>query len=125
MDTSTIKYLVAWWTLQYLHLYNSILYYQFDAESLLQDPIKVTLSPPPDLVVSSLYTPGSAASGEAIFISYQVENRGLNVPYSTWWYDSLVSEKLLWLSSGFAFFRNLTKRMGFTFKCTREYIDTH
>ena len=50
------------------------------------------LSPPPDLVVSSIVVPATAQSDESISIMYKVENQGLSAPYTTWWYDRLVSK---------------------------------
>ncbi|KAK3709146.1 hypothetical protein QZH41_018059, partial [Actinostola sp. cb2023] len=53
-----------------------------------QPPLKVVLTPPPDLVVSSLSMQSSQfSSGSTATILYRVTNEGLGAPYHNWWSD--------------------------------------
>lgn len=50
--------------------------------------INVRLTPPPDLVVSSVtFTPTNPASGLPLTVQWTVENEGAGSPYETYWRD--------------------------------------
>jgi subtilase family serine protease len=52
-------------------------------------PIQVILSPPPDLVVTSLNVPGNASSGQLLHLSYTVTNQGASAPFESGWTDRI------------------------------------
>ena len=58
----------------------------------LQNPIAVTLSPPPDLVVSSLTVEEEYHTGSEMVINYTVTNNGAGAPFESFWTDRTVSE---------------------------------
>lgn len=53
----------------------------------LSDNIAVTLTPPADLVVDSFTVPATAASGQALSLSWTVKNTGLNPTFENFWND--------------------------------------
>lgn len=50
-------------------------------------PMLVTLTPPPDLQVSSIITPNNTFSGLSINVTWTVKNFGLGATTSTYWQD--------------------------------------
>ncbi|HEX29157.1 TPA: hypothetical protein ENG04_03660, partial [Candidatus Poribacteria bacterium] len=52
-------------------------------------PINVTLTPPPDLEVTSITAPATANSGQSIDISWTVTNAGPGDTASSMWYDKV------------------------------------
>lgn len=59
--------------------------------SILQHPIDVTLSPPPDLVVSSIIVGKEHTTGSVMVIKYTVTNNGAGAPFESFWTDTTVS----------------------------------
>ena len=59
--------------------------------SLPQNPIEVTLSPPPDLIVSALIVGEEYSTGSQLLINYTVTNNGAGAPFETFWTDKTVS----------------------------------
>lgn len=57
----------------------------------MQNPIDVTLSPPPDLVVSSIIVGREYATGSVMVIRYTVSNNGAGAPFESFWTDRTVS----------------------------------
>ncbi|GAB4152235.1 MAG: hypothetical protein Fur0021_16770 [Candidatus Promineifilaceae bacterium] len=70
-------------------IYNNV--YEFTSESNNtggpSDPIAITLSPSPDLEVSSLSAPAAANSGATINVIWEVTNYGAGAPFETYWQD--------------------------------------
>ena len=56
-----------------------------------QTPIDVTLSPPPDLVVSSIAVGQEHTTGSVMVIRYTVTNNGAGAPFEPFWTDRTVS----------------------------------
>ena len=57
----------------------------------MQNPIDVTLSPPPDLVVSSIIVDEEYATGSVMVVRYTVTNNGAGAPFESFWADTTVS----------------------------------
>jgi len=55
--------------------------------TLRSDPLIITLSPPPDLVVTNIINPDKASVNETITIEWNVKNQGPGAPFETGWYD--------------------------------------
>ncbi len=69
-------------------VYNSIV--EFDnGNNIGYESIPVTLTPPPDLKVSSVITPNNAFSEQFIDVTWTVTNDGSGATESTSWYDRL------------------------------------
>ena len=64
---------------------------------LLQNPIVVTLSPPPDLVVSSITVGEEHETGSVMVINYTVTNIGAGAPFEPFWTDKTVCAYCRWL----------------------------
>lgn len=62
----------------------------------IQNPIDVTLSPPPDLVVSSVTVGEEYATGTVMVVRYTVTNNGAGAPFESFWTDTTVSILLLY-----------------------------
>ncbi len=60
-----------------------------DTNNTFIKPFTVTLTPPPDLQVSSLIVPDNAFSGQAIDVTFKVKNYGLNSTDVSRWYDAV------------------------------------
>jgi pectin methylesterase-like acyl-CoA thioesterase len=66
-----------------------------------QDVITITLTPPPDLQVTSLIAPQNAFSGELIDITYRVTNMGTGESIADWWSDKvIISSDEIYTGSG-------------------------
>ena len=57
-------------------------------------PIDVILSPPPDLIVSSLEAEDTYTTGSTLRVLFTVRNNGAGEPFERYWNDELVSEIL-------------------------------
>ena len=55
-------------------------------------PIDVILSPPPDLIVSSLEAEDTYTTGSTLRVVFTVRNNGAGEPFERYWNDELVSE---------------------------------
>lgn len=55
-------------------------------------PIDVILSPPPDLIVSSLEAEDAYTTGSTLRVLFTVRNIGAGEPFERYWNDELVSE---------------------------------
>lgn len=55
----------------------------------VSDSIQVVLTPPADLIVSNVQTPGSQLSGTSFGVSYTVTNQGINPQVERRWHDSI------------------------------------
>lgn len=53
--------------------------------------MKISLSPPPDLVVSSITIKKSYYTGDTMKVQFTVSNEGLGEPFHYWWRDRVVS----------------------------------
>ena len=60
--------------------------------SFFSQELKISLSPPPDLVVSSVTTVKSYYTGDTIKVQFIVSNDGLGEPFHYWWRDRVVSK---------------------------------
>lgn len=49
--------------------------------------LTITLTPPPDLVVTNLVIPTAASSGEEITVGWTVQNQGAGAPFESGWSD--------------------------------------
>jgi len=54
---------------------------------LSSTPVVVTLSPPPDLIVTNITVPANAGSGEQVTVSWEVYNQGAVAPVENTWSD--------------------------------------
>lgn len=54
-------------------------------------PVEVILSPPPDLVVSSLEAEAVYTTGDTLRAVLNVTNKGAGEPFERYWNDELVS----------------------------------
>ena len=54
-----------------------------------EQPIVITLTPPPDLVVSAITAPDTAGSGQTVNIQWTVENQGAGKPFESYWNDRI------------------------------------
>ena len=50
------------------------------------------LSPPPDLIVSSLEAEDTYTTGSTLMVVFTVRNNGAGEPFERYWNDELVSE---------------------------------
>ena len=50
------------------------------------------LSPPPDLIVSSLEAEDTYTTGSTLMVVFTVRNSGAGEPFERYWNDELVSE---------------------------------
>jgi hypothetical protein len=76
----------------YIHVYtdvsNQVYEYVYELNNTRRnDSLTVTLSPPPDLVVTNIVSPPTGSSGQAITISWTVENQGAGQPFESGWND--------------------------------------
>lgn len=53
------------------------------------NPIHITLTPPPDLIVEAVTAPGSGTAGQPMTISWRVLNQGAGDTVASLWYDSV------------------------------------
>lgn len=53
------------------------------------NPMTITLSPPPDLVVTGTVIPSTGSSGEKIGLSWTVQNQGPGETGSDYWFDAV------------------------------------
>lgn len=58
---------------------------------ILSQRLVISLSPPPDLVVSSITTARRFYTGDRIQVQFNVSNEGLGEPFHYWWRDLVVS----------------------------------
>ena len=61
---------------------------------MYSQPIDVILSPPPDLIVSSLEAEDTYTTGSTLRVLFTVRNNGAGEPFERYWNDELVSEIL-------------------------------
>ncbi|HUF10407.1 MAG TPA: CARDB domain-containing protein, partial [Rhodothermales bacterium] len=63
--------------------------YEFDSElnNWASDPIRITLTPPPDLVVTDVQAPGGAVSGQPVELTWTVTNMGPGATRADVWSD--------------------------------------
>ena len=61
---------------------------------MYSQPIDVILSPPPDLIVSSLVAEDTYTTGSTLRVLFTVRNNGAGEPFERYWNDELVSEIL-------------------------------
>ncbi len=52
-------------------------------------PVTISLSPPPDLRITSLGAPPAGQAGQPILITWEVENSGAGIPAGRTWFDGL------------------------------------
>lgn len=79
----------------YLLVSSNIMDYSTEINSsnnrgISQDVITITLTPPPDLQVTSLIVPQNSFSGEIIDITYKVTNMGTGESVADWWSDKVL-----------------------------------
>ncbi|XP_068683141.1 uncharacterized protein [Montipora foliosa] len=68
-------------------LYNDVYEHNNEDDNLKAQEFKILLSPPPDLVVSSITTLKSYYSGDSMKVQFIVSNEGLGEPFHHWWRD--------------------------------------
>jgi subtilase family serine protease len=73
---------------------NDIVNNGFAAKYGVSGPVTITLSPPPDLVVSAVNPPPAIESGTSVSISWSVMNQGSNAPFEKTWTDRVYLSKL-------------------------------
>ncbi|KAL9963565.1 hypothetical protein ACROYT_G027086 [Oculina patagonica] len=67
--------------------YNGVYEHNDEDDNLKTQMLKISLSPPPDLVVSSITTLKSYYTGDTMKIQFTVSNDGLGEPFYYWWRD--------------------------------------
>ncbi|MBV6505562.1 MAG: hypothetical protein ILNGONEN_01125 [Syntrophorhabdaceae bacterium] len=70
------------------------------------DSIRITLKPPPDLVVTAVNIPQIASFGQTINVQWAVQNQGPGAPFETSWSDAI------YLSSSTVFDRGSAVSLG-------------
>ena len=69
---------------------NNLVYeFVYEDDNFLSEPIRVQLSPPPDLVVADLSTNLAVKSLDTLDISFTVKNIGNGAPFETFWVDCI------------------------------------
>ena len=71
---------------------SNTLYHQSVNCHFFSQPMDVILSPPPDLVVSSLEAEDTYTTGSTLRVVFTVRNDGAGEPFERYWNDELVSE---------------------------------
>lgn len=75
----------------YIHvvtdMFNDIYEHVLEDNNASQSAISITLTPPPDLVITDLVIPDSAGSGQSVNIQWTVENQGPGEPFARSWSD--------------------------------------
>ena len=61
---------------------------------MYSQPIDVILSPPPDLIVSSLVAEDTYTTGSTLRVLFTVRNNGAGEPFERYWNDELVVKYL-------------------------------
>ncbi|KAJ7392608.1 hypothetical protein OS493_010259 [Desmophyllum pertusum] len=68
-------------------VYNDVYEHNDEDDNLKAKQLKISLSPPPDLVVSSITLLKSYYTGDTIKVQFHVTNEGLGEPFNYWWRD--------------------------------------
>lgn len=66
---------------------NQVYEHAWEFNNSRRNAIEITLTPPPDLVVTELHIPASAQSGQEITVSWTVQNQGPGAPFESDWND--------------------------------------
>ena len=71
--------------------YNQVFEHAFESNNTGFDaiPLRINLTPPPDLVVSSVIAPDNALANHILTVTYQVANEGASVTPNPSWLDRL------------------------------------
>ena len=71
--------------------YNQVFEHAFETNNIGFDaiPLRINLTPPPDLVVSSVIAPDNALANHILTVTYQVANEGASVTPNPSWLDRL------------------------------------
>ncbi|KAL9963573.1 hypothetical protein ACROYT_G027096 [Oculina patagonica] len=68
-------------------VYNNVYEHNDEDDNIKGQLLKISLSPPPDLVVSSITTLKSYYTGDIMKVEFTVSNDGLGEPFRNWWRD--------------------------------------